>query len=64
MNRMHSAERELRLAMKLHRAPTAKKFMPKVQVKLSCTASLFYFLGCGIVGEVEYCYQFEHNDSS
>ncbi|XP_023721528.1 PR domain zinc finger protein 10 isoform X4 [Cryptotermes secundus] len=31
-NRMHSAERELRLAMKLHRAPTAKKFMPKVQV--------------------------------
>jgi hypothetical protein len=44
MKRMHSAERELRLAMKPHRTPTAKKFMPKVQVKLSCTASLFIFL--------------------
>ncbi|PSN49573.1 hypothetical protein C0J52_09751 [Blattella germanica] len=32
MKRMHSAERELRLAMKPHRTPTAKKFMPKVQV--------------------------------
>ncbi|XP_069691824.1 uncharacterized protein [Periplaneta americana] len=30
MKRMHSAERELRLAMKPHRTPTAKKFMPKV----------------------------------
>ncbi|KAK7788748.1 hypothetical protein R5R35_014436 [Gryllus longicercus] len=30
MKRMHSAERELRLAMKPHRPPTAKKFMPKV----------------------------------
>jgi hypothetical protein len=44
MKRMHSAERELRLAMKPHHTPTAKKFMPKVQVKLSCTASLFVFL--------------------
>jgi hypothetical protein len=44
MKRMHSAERELRLAMKPHRTPTAKKFMPKVQVKLSCTATLFIFL--------------------
>ncbi|XP_067009796.2 PR domain zinc finger protein 10 [Anabrus simplex] len=32
MKRMHSAERETRLPVKPHRMPTAKKFMPKVQV--------------------------------